>query len=133
MWKITFLNSRAGDDNGAEDRTLENICVPSPIVLSILHRSTFQHIRASKNMASLSVRNSCASVKSHQETKVTEIVCLLVPSEELRKHRTGGTQSRMARVENHYHFDIKGHREDIMLSVPGVGGSHGGGTGQWEI
>lgn len=84
-------------------------------------------------MVSFSVRNTCTSVKSHQETKVTEMVCLQVVSKELRKHRIWGTQSRMARVGNHYHFYIKGHREEIMLLVPGVSWSPGEGTAQWEI
>lgn len=62
-------DGRDRDDNGAEHRTLENLCILYPVVLSTLYWSTFQHIRASKNITSLSVSNTCTLVKSHQENK----------------------------------------------------------------
>lgn len=69
--------NREWDDNGAEYRILEkqSILLENSIALSILHRMSFQSIGASKNMATLSVGDTCVSVRSYQEAGVIEMVC----------------------------------------------------------
>ena len=78
--------SREWDDNGKTGYWKTSVFLENPIVLSILHGSPFQRIRASKNMAS----QSAPTRKQKSQRWSVPLMKGLLPvvSESLRKQRS---------------------------------------------